>query len=200
LIYQVGQLVFATLNAAAGFYVKHNKLTIGYTFSYEGKGTDLETIYSIHSKDGKPKLTATKGILKREFLYQNQLQIYTADKEIADYFCSPHYPLLLGRMNDLATVKHSEVNEVELTPIENGQYIVGQIIPLKGNFLAGEIQALPKYFTNDFPRNNIGTEPYSIISHQSKGQPTSIKAYRDTTNLKKTIDIYLHELDFSLYG
>ncbi len=189
--------VLGIINAAAGFYIPHKKISIGYYFSYQGKGVDLETFYSIGEK-GMPTLKATQGIIKREFLFENHLRLYTADETIANYFRSPHYPLLLGRMNDLATVGN-RVQEVEMPMVQNAQYITGQVVPFRSNFLAGQIQALPKYFTDASPRNNIGTEPYSIISCYSKGQPSSLSAYRDESDIEKPVDIYLHELDFSSY-
>jgi CRISPR-associated protein Cas5t len=189
--------VLGLINAAAGFYIPHKKLALGYHFTYQGKGVDLETFYSVGDK-GVPTLKATQGIIKREFLFDNQLQLYTPDETIASYFRSPHYPLLLGRMNDLATVG-SRVRPVELTLIQNAQFIIGQVVPFRGNFLAGQIQALPKYFTDAFPRNNIGTEPYSIISCQSKGQQTFLSAYRDESDPNKPVDIFMHELDFTIY-
>lgn len=189
--------VLGIINAAAGFYIPHQKLIIGYHFSFQGKGVDLETFYSIGEK-GVPALKATQGIIKREFLFDNRLRIYTPDETIATYFHSPHYPLLLGRMNDLATVRNN-IQEVEMPLVQNARHITGQIVPFRGNFLAGQIQALPKYFTDALPRNNVGTEPYSIISCYSKGQTTPLSAYRDESDMEKPIDIYLHELDFSSY-
>ena len=73
--------------------------------------------------------------------------------------------------------------------------IKGQIVPFTGNYLPGEIQALPKYFTNSIPRNNLGTEPYSVISHDSGSGYTDLDVYTDIID-EKEIDIYFHELNF----
>lgn len=186
--------VLGLINAAAGFYIKHKKLCIGYYFEYEMDGEDLETIYQISSKDGKPTNNAKSNILLRKFLFNNFLRIYTTDRSIVDYLSQPYYPLLLGRMNDLATVTHISEKE-KLEEIEFASHIRGQVIPFKFH-LPGQIQALPQYFTNDFPRKNIGTEPFTIISHKDKPSRSSATAYRDTLPNGKVVDIYFHQMNF----
>ena len=57
------------------------------------------------------------------------------------------------------------------------------------------IQALPQYFTNTIPRENIGTQPYSVISYDSDSFETSLTAYTDLID-NKEIDIYFHKLNF----
>jgi CRISPR-associated protein Cas5t len=190
--------VLGLINAAAGKYVKHEKLKIGYYFEFEAKQIDLETIYQIEAHDrGYPKNTTKSNIINREFLFNNHLILYLEDKELADYFRLPVYPLLLGRSNDLATV--NSIEEVELSAIHNAEKIKGQIIPFMGNFLPGLIQPLPKYFSDTIPRNNLGTEAYSVISFNSADCQTNLTAYVDYLKHEKEVHIYFHELDFSSY-
>lgn len=190
--------VLGLINAAAGKYVKHEKLKIGYYFEFEAKQIDLETIYQIEAHDkGYPKNATKSNIIKREFLSNNHLILYLQNEELVDYFRLPVYPLLLGRSNDLATV--NSIKEVDLKEIGNAEKIKGQIIPLMDNFLPGLIQPLPKYFSNTIPRNNLGTEAYSIISFNSADAQTNLTAYIDQPKKEKEVHIYFHELDFSLY-
>ena len=190
--------VLGLINAAAGKYVKHEKLKIGYYFEFEAKQIDLETIYQIEAHDkGYPKNATKSNIIKREFLFNNHLILYLQNEELVDYFRLPVYPLLLGRSNDLATV--NSIKEVDLKEIGNAEKIKGQIIPLMDNFLPGLIQPLPKYFSNTIPRNNLGTEAYSIISFNSADAQTNLTAYIDQPKKEKEVHIYFHELDFSLY-
>lgn len=186
--------VLGLINAAAGHYIKHKNLVIGYYFEFHGKAMDLETIYMIDTKKGKPNNSAKSNVIKREFLFDNLLRIYTVDEAIVNYLKSPVYPLVLGRMNDLATVDVPGIQKKELQGIENADRIKGQIIPFKDNHLPGVVQALPKYFSNTIPRQNIGTEPYSVISHGNNTK-SNLKAYRDVSDGRE-IDIYLHRLDF----
>jgi CRISPR-associated protein Cas5t len=189
--------VLGLINAAAGSYQRYSHLTIGYYFEYEAKAVDLETIYQVSSNDGRPTNQAKSNVINREFLFNTFLRLYVVDEKIADFFRKPYYPLLLGRMNDLATV--NKIESLTLSPVENADKIKGQIVPFAGNRLAGQIQALPKYFTDTFPRNNIGTEPYSVISHRTNTLYTPLKALRDVIGPNQEIDVYFHEIDFAQY-
>lgn len=188
--------ILGLINAAAGRYVKHGKLKLGYYFEFEAKGCDVETVYQIEGHEkGYPKHVAKSNVINREFLFNNHLVLYLCDEYIASVFSQPIFPLLLGRSNDLATV--NGVEEVDLQEIEKGEKIVGQIVPFGGNCLAGDIQPLPKYFSETIPRNNWGTEIYSVISWQAKDMSTKLKVYSDTLSSGKVVHIYFHELDFS---
>ena len=154
----------------------------------------METIYQISSKDGKPTNIAKSNIIYRKFLFNNFLRIYTPDEKIAEYFSAPYFQLLLGRMNDLATVTNISSKE-QLERIENAVEIRGQVVPFKYH-LPGQIQALPKYFTNEFPRKNLGTEPYSVIGYRSKTYNTEVTAFRDVLPNGNLVDIYFHQLNF----
>lgn len=190
--------VLGLINAAAGKYIKHNNLKIGYYFDFEAKQVDLETIYQIEAHDkGYPKNTAKSNILNREFLFNSHLILYLDDEDLVNYFRLPVYPLLLGRSNDLATV--NSIEKVELKEVQNARKIKGQIVPFLENYLPGLIQPLPKYFSDTIPRNNIGTEAYSVISYNSADGQTNLTAYIDYPKQEKEIHIYFHELDFSLY-
>lgn len=186
--------VLGLINAAAGVYLEHKNLQLGYYFEYEMEGEDLETIYQISSKDGKPTNNAKSNVITRKFLFNNFLRIYTTDKNIVNYLSQPYFPILLGRMNDLATVTNIS-QKVTLDEIEFATEIRGQVIPFRFH-LPGQIQALPQYFTNEFPRKNVGTEPFSIISHKAKTFGTSVTAYRDILPNGKEVDIFFHQLSF----
>lgn len=187
--------VLGLINAAAGRHLVYNRLKLGYYFEYEGEGEDIETIYQVSSKEGRPTNNAKSNIIYRKFLFNNFLRIYTPDESIARYLASPHYQLLLGRMNDLATVNHISQRE-KMEKVENTNEIRGQIIPFR-HHLPGQIQALPQYFTDEFPRKNLGTEPFSIIGHRAKTFDTLLPAYRDRLPNGKIVDIYFHELNFT---
>lgn len=186
--------VLGLIDAAAGNYIDFNGMSLGYYFEYEGKGKDLETIYQFADNGhGAPKKQVKSNIILREFLSGCRLYLYLQDESLVSYFRRPVFQLLLGRSNDLATVE--EIREVELDSIEHATKIYGQVVPLKGNYLPGTIQALPKYFTNTIPRQNLGTEAYSVIPYTSKDFPTQLTAFRDEVN-GQSIDIYIHQIDF----
>lgn len=190
--------ILGLINAASGQYLMHNNLMIGYYFDYEIKAdasqSDLETVYKIGSNSvGKIENKVTSDIIRREFLVNTFLRLYLTDAKLAEYFKQPYYPLLLGRMNDLATVINIEHSELKYVP--KAEFVRGQIIPLK-YFLPGQIQPLPKYFTNTFPRQNIGTEPYSVISAKNHPVVANFGALRDEVSPGKFVDIFFHRLNF----
>lgn len=191
--------VLGLINAAAGQYVEYSGLILGYYFEYGAKAIDLETIYQIELKNtqhGSSPANSTKSnVINREFLYDCRLYIYVNDDKIKGYFQKPHYSLVLGRSGDLVTV--DAIEEIELTENNSPRNIKGQVVPFANYFLPGEIQALPKYFTNTIPRKNIGTEPFSVISYLSKNNGSdNINTYTDIIN-EEEIDIYFHQLNFS---
>lgn len=189
--------VLGLLNAAAGKYLEYSLLQIGYYFEYDAKATDLETIYQVALVKGKkyPSNIVKSNVIKREFLYDCRLYIYLQDNKLVEYLKAPYYSLVLGRSGDLATIE--SVEEIELTENKMPENIRGQIIPFTGNYLPGEIQALPHYFTDSIPRKNLGTEPYSVISCFNKNVGVAdLITYTDTIDEKK-VDIYFHQLDFN---
>ena len=187
--------ILGLINAAAGSYQYYKQLTIGYYFEYKIKATDLETIYQVelHKTQNYPLSDVKSNVINREFLYDCSLYLYILDEQITGYFQNPFYQLLLGRSNDLATIE--KIEKVILYKVENAKRIKGQIVPFIGNYMAGDIQPLPKYFTDTIPRNNIGTEPYSLISFKSGDNSSALTAYSDTVN-DKPIDIYFHEFTY----
>lgn len=189
--------VLGILNACAGKYLVHNELSLGYYFEYGSKSVDLETIYQVEL-DSKniPKNQVKSNVIRREFLFDNNLYLYLIDSELVEYIRHPYYSILLGRSSDLASIDF--IDEIELQKVGNANKVKGQIVPFNEGYLPGIIQALPKYFTEGVPRNNIGTEAYSIIPYNATDMQTSLTAYRDCIE-GKLVDIYFHEMKFNDY-
>lgn len=168
--------IMGLINAASGKYLESKEIALGYYFDFKIKTIDLETIYQIKANDKNyPDNTVKSNVIQREFLYDCQLFLYLIDEELVSFFRKPVYQLLLGRSGDLAGIEN--VKELEISEVQNAR-IGGQVVPFNGNYLPGQIQALPKYFSNTIPRRNIGTEPYSVISfnNQVNTQLTGYKA------------------------
>lgn len=190
--------VLGLMNACSGKYLRHTGLNLGYYFDYGAKAVDLETIYQVEGHEkGFPKNAVKSNIMNREFLYDCRLFVYVEDLELVSFFRNPYFQLLLGRSGDLATVE--SVEEVDLPLVERAEHIRGQVVPFKGHFLPGVLQALPKYFTDTIPRRNIGTEAYTVISHDDMTGDTGVSAFRDVIDGKE-VDIYLHKLLFEHEG
>lgn len=185
--------VMGLVNAATGVYFNQKGIKLGYYFCFGSKAVDLETIYqiSIHKtkKEQYPENTAISNVIQREFLYDCQLFLYLVDEELVSCFRNPAYQLLLGRSGDLAGIEN--IKEVKLQEIQNAR-IGGQVVPFNGNYLPGQIQALPKYFTNTIPRKNLGTEPYSVISYNNPVDSKLIGLKPDLEEFNS--DIFFHKL------
>ncbi|MEI6898482.1 MAG: type I-B CRISPR-associated protein Cas5b [Bacteroidota bacterium] len=181
--------VMGLINASSGKYLENKKIELGYYFDFKIKTIDLETIYQIKSNDKNfPDNTVKSNVIQREFLYDCRLYLYLVDQELVSYFRQPAYQLLLGRSGDLAGIE--SIKEVELHEVQNAR-IGGQVVPFNGNFLPGQIQALPKYFSNTIPRKNMGTEPYSVISYNNPVDSQSTGYRSDLEEFNS--DIFFHK-------
>lgn len=189
--------ILGLINAAAGQYLYHQRMRFGYYFEFASKAIDLETVYQVEGNKGHPTNNVKPNVIRREFLYDNRLRLYLEDPAIADYFRQPVFPLLMGRMNDLASVEYVSEDAIELPVQANAQCVRGQVVPFLPHRLPGVLQALPTYFTDELPRRNLGTEPFSVISYHSGDFPTQLTAFHDASIGKCGIDIYIHEVDSS---
>ncbi len=140
--------------SAKGDIVTPEDLSVGYVFTYQGKAVDLETIYELSGLKGK------SNVIKREFLVNPELYLYLDNLDYQDYFKKPHYPLLMGRSTNLATI--SEIKEIELEKHTNVK-LGKTILPLGLNGAFGTIQALPTHFTDTIPRKAVGTKPFILM-------------------------------------
>ena len=156
--------LYGLLTAAKGDWVTPHDAAIGFVFQSNGKAVDLETVYEFPHKDNKNNLLKAKSnVNRREFLVQPELYLYTPDMWLKDALERPHYPLLLGRSSDLATVK--SIEEVELERKTETTYC-DTILPFPDQQLHGQVQALPTHFTADIPRRQCGTRAYCLITEK----------------------------------
>jgi len=158
--------VYGLISAAVGKVVTPKDLEVKYVFKSAAKGVDLETIY-----EWKVGGITKSNVIKREFLLNPELYLYIKEKDIADHFKKPHYPLLLGRSCDLAFVE--EIKKVSLIYSEHFS-VGGVILPFPPTYhLNGMIQALPTHFSEAFPRAPQGTRPWFLVkdfqSYEGKG-------------------------------
>ncbi len=146
--------IFGLISAAKGEPVTPEDITVGYVFTSESTGVDLETIYEL-----SPNLKAKSNVVKREFLLNPVLHLYLNDVSYEKYFKKPAYPLLLGRSSDLAVV--TSIEEVDLAQRKNVQ-LGNTILPLEVSSAQGVVKALPTHFTDSIPRRARGTRPFIL--------------------------------------
>ena len=186
--------IHGLISAAMGSYYAPEKPEIGFVFQTIGKAVDLETIYQMENS----LRNITSNVIRREFLFDNHLWIYTRNRQIAEAFKRPFFQLLLGRSGDLATV--NEVAEIEAEERLELFKLKGTIVPFGKYVLAAAIQALPMNFSNTIPRRNLGTKPYYLLEskyRQVQNQPISANGFIDRSNRffekENGVEIYWQE-------
>ncbi|MCK9269422.1 MAG: type I-B CRISPR-associated protein Cas5b [Bacteroidales bacterium] len=183
--------VMGLINAASGKYLENRQIELGYYFDFKTKAIDLETIYQIKiNNKNYPDNSVKSNVIQREFLYGCQLFLYLVDEELVSCFRKPAYQILLGRSGDLAGIE--SIKEIELLEVQNASF-GGQLVPFNENYLPGQIQALPKYFSNTIPRKNMGTEPYSVISYNNPVN-SQLTGFRSALN-EFDSDIFFHKFE-----
>ena len=193
--------LYGLLTAAKGDWVTPHDAAIGFVFKSSGKAVDLETVYefgktltpksNINKRQARTSakrimytMEAKSNILRREFLVQPELYLYTPQMWLKDALERPKYTLLMGRSSDLATVK--SIDEIELENRSETSY-QHTILPFPDSQLHGQVQALPTHFTAEIPRRPCGTRPYCLITEKIKYQG---EVLHDT---EKDWGVYLHQ-------
>lgn len=186
--------IHGMISAAMGSYYAPENPEIGFVFQTMGKAVDLETIYQMENS----LKYITSNVIRREFLFDNHLWIYTKREQIANAFRKPFFQLLMGRSGDLASV--NEVTEIEVEQCSRLTKLKGTIIPFGKYILAAAIQALPMNFSNTIPRRNTGTKPYYILESKYKqihNQPILANGFCDRSNKyfakENGIEVYWQE-------
>jgi CRISPR-associated protein Cas5t len=164
--------IYGLLSAVKGKKVSIYDVSVGYDFTSEGSGVDLERILE-YGGEGKNRPVSYLGsnIVQREFLYNCTLNLYVSS-------------LLLGRQSDLAKIK--KIDEVMLIPKKNVE-INNTIIPFNGE-VAGQVVSLPSDYTDEAERKPLEVRTYCIVE---TSQPIK-NGYYDPEIGK---GVYLHEFN-----
>ena len=184
--------IYGLISSAVGDYVSARDAAVGYVFKSECRTIELETIYQFNSKSSP--LSTKSNVIRRQILFDNVLWLYVTDARIAEAFREPHYQLLLGRSNDLASVVSAEKTELE--SVEMLKALRGTVVPMGKIPLSAPLQALPISFTNEIPRRNIGTRPFFLLDYGYRQKESiSVSGFSDP-ELKH--EIYWHDYTESL--
>lgn len=184
--------VYGLVSAAAGDYVDAGDIALGYVFRSASQTIELETIYQFSSKS--TRLVTKSNVIRRQILFDTSLWLYVTNAEVAESFLSPHFQLLLGRSNDLATV--DAVEEIELEPRTELSGLKGTVVPMGSVPMAAPVQALPIGFTHEIPRRGIGTRPFFLLEYDYE-QPEAIPA-QGFYDVQSGYEIYWHDYMGSL--
>lgn len=171
--------LYGLLSAVKGDWVLPDDVPIGFIFTSSGKAKDLETIYEFDES----RLKAKSNVCLREFLIDPELYIYTPALWLKPYLERPHYPLLLGRSTELATIE--SITDIELVQSPTVIY-KNTLLPFPMDQVYGPIQSLPTHFTQERPRKPQGIGPFYLITQDIK---YSGMAWHDQ---EKNWGVYLH--------
>jgi CRISPR-associated protein Cas5t len=151
--------LYGLLSAAKGDWVLPADASMGFVFTSSGKAKDLETIYEFDES----RLKAKSNVYLREFLIDPDLYIYTPALWLRPCLERPHYPLLLGRSTELATVV--SIADIELIQSPTVIY-KNTLLPFPMDQVYGPIQSLPTHFTQERPRKPQGIRPFYLITQE----------------------------------
>lgn len=180
--------IYGLLSAAKGELVTPNETSVGFVFQSKGKAVDLETIYELQDT----ALQAKSNVVKREILFEPELYLYLTDLDFADYFRQPVYPLLLGRSTELVMAKKIEI--IELNKKENVRF-GGTSFPFNPNYkISGKLQALPTHFSDEMPRQALGTQPFCLVETDFSGKSLNLRPQIFQNEI-----YYDSELDWGIY-
>ncbi len=159
--------VYGLLSATAGRIITPHDTFLAYTFTSRGRATDLERILEVEpGKGGK------WNVIRREMLFDCHLTLYV-DTEMEQHLRRPHFPLLLGRSTDLATVDSVERVDLEqVTDKEENLFGRGLYVSPPTGYRWAFMYALPLYFTEEIPRRAVGTRPFYLITdtYRARGE------------------------------
>jgi len=155
--------IYGLISSVCGKIIVPDDTKVGYVFFSNGKTLDLETIYELSNST----LQCNTNVVRREILYEPQLVLYVSNIEMASYFKSPVYSIVLGRSSDL--MKIEDVKLLSLSE-KTGVRFGGSIFPFPTDGVSGIIQALPSFFSADIPRKAINTKPFCMVETDFSGK------------------------------
>ncbi len=184
--------VYGLIAAALGRDADPRSVWVGYRFTCAAQATDIETIIKfVQGKPERNKLTGWVESLpvQREFLYDARLTLYIpATEELARAFRAPHYPLLLGRSQDVAYVESLERTELE--PVSSGE-VEGVLLPLPP-LVNGRVwvYSLPTYLPTHPPRKPLAVKPFQVVLQRTTVHLDNPSLLHCDTTTNEVVPIY----------
>jgi CRISPR-associated protein Cas5t len=111
--------IYGHVCSALGMWVDPVGVRFAYHFTHARKLADLEHVHVLSASSGKLPDTREPKVLEgnvnpfqREILFEPKLTLYLNQPDWASAFRSPHYPVALGRSQDLCV--YTDVRVVDL--------------------------------------------------------------------------------------
>ncbi len=162
--------IVGLISCCKGMPVEPEETMIGYGYTYEAKGRDLERTKRLET-DNKGFLIPNRedGIVTREYHIHPMLDLYLSNTALEEYFYKPVGVPVLGRSQDLAWI--TEVRIIETTETTKG-YLKPTLIPFPCASFGGRIIRLADYYENDSPgvlRKPRNVQLYQIVPPKPGG-------------------------------
>jgi CRISPR-associated protein Cas5t len=183
--------IVGLISCCLGRPLKKDETNIGFTYSYEGEGYDLERTKRLMFSGGKIKNNPEAGIALRQFHANPKLKIYVDNLELKKYFLNPVGVPTLGRSQDVAWI--TKVEEIDSELVESGK-IMPTLIPYPCRNIGGRVIRYCDYFENEdlgFVRTPGKMILYQIIPVSQSGVEISRKSLY---KIHENEVIYLHTL------
>lgn len=162
--------IYGHIASALGEWFDPEGVQFAYHFTYTGRVNDLEHIFVLTPANGTFQYKGVKvakvlegGMtpFERDLLFQPRLTLYINRPEWESAFRSPHYPVILGRSQDLFTYTSVRIIELETAPYA---YFEHTLLPYSTNQYTsrGYVIQMPRYI--DYHKNRRPTfERYFVV-------------------------------------
>lgn len=149
--------IYGHVTSALGEWVDPLSFRFAYHFTYDATFEDLEHIHLVIPATGKLKGTSYPKVqegavnpFRRSLLFRPRLVLYLTRPDWKEAFCSPRYPVVLGRSQDLFT--YTSVSVVNLVEADRA-YFEHTLAPysLTRQTARGLVLLMPQYL--DYQHN-----------------------------------------------
>ncbi|MBP2173202.1 CRISPR-associated protein Cas5 [Methanococcus voltae] len=140
--------IVGIISSCLGRELKKDETKIGFKYSYEHKGSDLEKTHRLKYDNGILKQNPDTSVTTREFHIKPILDIYLSNLDLKKYFLNPIWTPSLGRSQDMAWI--TKIEEIDVEPTESGK-IKATLIPfdsLNGKIIPGRFIQATDYYSN----------------------------------------------------
>jgi len=153
--------IYGHICSALGDWVDPAGIEFAYHFTYQAQFDDVEHVHVLSASSGKLPGTALPKVLegavnpfKRAMLFRPRLVLYLNQPEWEPAFRSPHYPVVLGRSQDLFT--YTSIGVVDLADAEQA-YFEHTLAPYHMAFqaLQGYVVLMPRYLDYESGRTPV---------------------------------------------
>lgn len=143
--------IYGHICSALGEWFDPTGVQFAYHFTHDGTFDDVEHIHVLARSTGKLPDTRIPKVLegainpfKRQMLFKPKITLYINKPEWISAFKSPHYPVILGRSQDLFTYTNVSIIDLQRVP---QAYFEHTLAPYKMMLRMGRgyVALMPRY-------------------------------------------------------